>query len=123
MAPSSTRVSGVFSGSSRSVVTRNSVAAGWSADNPPDPAPPPSTPRLVVDASLGDGGLKNAGEPLTLYTLTSEGPVALASYGDWIDTSANGHAGRSVIATRDGCDLPDRWRSHPQGRSSPGVRP
>lgn len=99
------------------------VADGWSPHNPKDPAPPEHTPRLVVDGSLGEGGLKNAGEPLTLWTLTADGPVTLASYGDWIDTSASAHGGRSVVSGVDGCDLPDRWRAHPQGRSTPGALP
>ena len=99
------------------------VAAGWTADNPKDPAPPPNTRLLVVDTSLGAGGLKNAGEHLTLWTITEHGPSAVATYANWIDTGATAHNGRSVIAGADACDLPDRWRSHPQGRSTPGQLP
>lgn len=99
------------------------VATGWSADNPKDPTPPPDTTVIILDASLGTAGLKNAGEPLTLWTITEHGPIAVASYGNWIDTGATAHNGRSVIAGADACDLPDRWRSHPQGRSTPGQLP
>lgn len=78
---------------------------------------------LELDASLGRSGLKNAGEPLSLWTMTEHGPVLLAGYGNWIDTSAKAHDGRSVVAAADGCDLPDRWRSHPLGTASPGALP
>ncbi|PRQ05870.1 hypothetical protein ENSA5_01910 [Enhygromyxa salina] len=98
------------------------VASGWSPSNPEDPAPAPGTRIVRVDASLGESGLKNAGEPLTLWAMTEQGPAALASYGNWIDTSAASHGGRSVVSGRDGCDLPSRWRAQPQGRSTPGAR-
>lgn len=88
-----------------------------------DPKPPTSTRLLTVDASLGSGGLKNAGERVTLWAETEHGPAAIASYGNWIETDASAHAGRSVIASADACDLPDRWRSHPFGRSTPGTLP
>jgi hypothetical protein len=102
------------------------VASGWTSDpdhDHKDPPPPPHTRLLVVDASLAAGGLKNAGERLTLWTNTEVGPTAIATYGNWIDTGATAHNGRSVIAGADACDLPDRWRSHPQGRSTPGQLP
>ncbi|PRQ07556.1 Ig-like domain-containing protein [Enhygromyxa salina] len=99
------------------------VASGWTADEANDPAPPPATKQLVVDASIGAGGLKNAGEHLTLWTITAHGPTPISTYANWIDTGASAHNGRSVIAGTDACDLPDRWRSHPQGRSTPGQLP
>jgi hypothetical protein len=98
------------------------VSSAWSPGDD-DPAPPASTEILRVDASLGEGGLKNAGEPLSLWLAGEQGPVLVASYGNWVDTSAAAHGGRSLVSGPDGCDLPDRWRSHPQGRSSPGVLP
>ncbi|KIG15569.1 hypothetical protein DB30_05443 [Enhygromyxa salina] len=99
------------------------VASGWTADDAVDPAPPPSTKVLVVDASIGASGLKNVGEPVTLWTTTAHGPTPISTYANWIDTGASAHNGRSVIAGADACDLPDRWRSHPQGRSTPGQLP
>lgn len=78
---------------------------------------------LTLDSSLASSGLTNAGEPVTLWMSSEHGPVELAGYGNWIDTSATSHDGRSVIAGLDACDLPDRWRSHPQGRASPGALP
>lgn len=88
-----------------------------------DPQPPASTRLIRVDASLGAGGLKNVGERVTLWAHTEHGPAAIASYGNWIATDKSAHAGRSVIGSADGCDLPDRWRSHPFGRSTPGTLP
>src|SRR5690606_39022029 len=99
------------------------VAAGYATETGDDPQPPPSTKRLVVDASIGAGGLKNVGERLTLWAETEHGPALISSYGNWIDTSAKAHEGRSVVAGHDGCDLPTRWRSHPFGRSTPGALP
>jgi hypothetical protein len=99
------------------------VGSGWAPDLGGDPSPPPSTPLLVVDASLASGGLGNAGEPLTLWRASEQGPVVVARYGNWIDTSAKAHGGRSVVAEPDGCDLPDRWRSHPLATSTPGTLP
>ena len=78
---------------------------------------------LMLDSSLANGGLKNAGEPMTLWMPSEHGPIELASYGNWIETGATSHDGRSVVAGLDACDLPDRWRSHPQGQSSPGALP
>jgi hypothetical protein len=99
------------------------VASGWAPALGGDPSPPSNTPLLVLDASLASGGLKNAGEPLTLWRPSEQGPVVVASYGNWIDTSAKAHGGRSVVGDPDGCDLPDRWRSHPLASSTPGTLP
>jgi hypothetical protein len=82
-----------------------------------------SAKLIVVDASLGSGGLKNVGERVTLWAQTEHGPAAISSYGNWIETDASAHEGRSVVAGSDGCDLPDRWRSHPFGRATPGTLP
>lgn len=88
-----------------------------------DPAPPSGTRLLVVDKSLGQSGLKNEGEPVILWALTDQGPTLISSYGNWIKTDRKAHEGRSVAVVGDGCDLPDRWRSHPFGRSTPGMLP
>lgn len=98
------------------------VAAGFDEAAPEDVPPAPATRLVRVDASLGEGGLKNAGEPLTLYR--ADPPELVASYGNFIDTSASAHAGRSVSITRpDACDVPASWRSHPLGRATPGRLP
>ncbi len=99
------------------------VGSSWAPDLGGDPSPPANTPLLVVDSSLAAGGIKNAGEPLTLWRASEQGPVIVASYGNWIDTSATAHAGRSVVGDPQGCDLPDRWRSHPLSTSTPGALP
>ncbi|MFO7566092.1 MAG: hypothetical protein R6X02_25835 [Enhygromyxa sp.] len=100
------------------------VATGYAEIDPvKDPQPPSSTRLLVVDKSLGNSGLKNEGEPVILWALTEHGPTLISSYGNWINTAAKAHEGRSVVAGSDGCDLPDRWRSHPFGRSTPGTLP
>jgi hypothetical protein len=88
-----------------------------------DGAPPADARLLVVESSLASGGLANAGEPLTLWRAGASGPEIVARYGNWIDTSAKAHGGRSLVAAPDACDLPDRWRSHPLGRASPGRLP
>jgi hypothetical protein len=121
-----------------------SAALAMGEDPPGDPLPPvslgpdeiavlvgsswPGSPisqaqLIMLDSSLAGGGLKNAGEPVTLWMPSEHGPIELASYGNWIATGASSHDGRSVVAGLDACDLPDRWRSHPQGISSPGMLP
>lgn len=99
------------------------VGSGFGAEVGEDPQPHASTKLIVVDASIGASGLANVGERVTLWAQTEHGPAVIASYGNWIETDAKAHEGRSVTASADGCDLPDRWRSHPFGRSSPGTLP
>lgn len=99
------------------------VGSGYGVEPGQDPLPPSFTRWLVVDASLGQGGLKNAGERVTVWAQSEHGPAAIASYGNWIETDARSHEGRSVVGAEDGCDLPDRWRSHPLGTSTPGTLP
>jgi len=99
------------------------VPAGYATHVGEDPRPPPSTRLLVVGASIGVSGLKNVGEPVTLWKQTDHGPTAISTYSNTIKTDAKAHKGRSVVAGHDGCDLPDRWRSHPFGRSTPGSLP
>ena len=98
------------------------VAQGFDEAAPEDVPPAVGTRLVRVDASLGEGGLKNAGEPLTLYR--ADPPTLIASYGNFIDTSATAHGGRSVSITRpDACDVAASWRSHPLGRATPGRLP
>src|SRR5690606_33259326 len=99
------------------------VGSDYGLEPGDDPQPPGGTRLIVVDKSLATSGLKNAGEPVTLWAQTEHGPAVISSYGNWIDTRAKAHEGRSVVAGSDGCDLPDRWRSHPFGRSTPGTLP
>lgn len=95
------------------------VGNGWSGPN----GETGQAQVLVLDSSLAAGGLKNAGEPVTVWMPSETGPIELARYGNWIETGKSSHDGRSVISGLDACDLPDRWRSHPQGSSSPGSLP
>lgn len=100
------------------------VAAGYDPADGADPAPAPGTALVRVDASLGAGGLKNAGEPLALYAVVDGGePTLISSYGNYIATGAAAHAGRSVVADPAACDLARAWISHPAGTSSPGAAP
>ncbi|MBL9106880.1 MAG: hypothetical protein JNL82_38585 [Myxococcales bacterium] len=96
------------------------VAAGYDLDHGDDPPPAPGTALLRVDASIGDGGLKNAGEPLTLYTWSGGSPTLIAAYANHVSLA---DAGRSVVADPAACDLPRAWSPHPFGASSPGVAP
>lgn len=87
-----------------------------------DPSPPAGALVLRVDTSLGAAGLKNVGEPLSLYL--ADPPQLVASYGNFVDTSASAHAGRSVSLVRpEACDAEASWQSHPLGRSTPGRLP
>ncbi len=97
------------------------VAAGYDPGEGSDPAPEPGTQLVRVDASLGAGGLKNVGEPVTLYQ--ADTATIVASYDNYIDTGATAHAGRSVVADPHACDLARAWVSHPGGGSSPGAAP
>lgn len=100
------------------------VAASYDPHAGEDPPPAPGTPLVRVDGSLAAGGLKNAGEPLTLFRWPGAGPPTLvAAYGDHVATDAPAHAGRSVVADPRACDLARAWRSHPAGSASPGAAP
>ncbi|MCB9752591.1 MAG: hypothetical protein H6713_21770 [Myxococcales bacterium] len=105
------------------------VGSGYVWGDPADPDPPSDAVVVTLDSSIADGGLKNAGEPLTLVR------AAMAPGAPWtlIDTrrapeeelSANG---QSVISSPTpaiafGCDRPGVWQAHPQGGSSPGSAP
>ena len=95
---------------------------GTGAEAPVDEPAAQGAVLLRVDGSLGSGGLKNAGEPVTLYR--AQPPALVASYGDWIDVSASAHGGRSVVLVdlASPCDHPSAWRSHLVG-ASPGAWP
>ena len=98
------------------------VATGYDPDEGSDVAPAPGTTLVRVDGSLAAGGLKNAGEPVSLYFRTGDAaPVIVASYADYIATGAAAHAGRSVVADPQACDLARAWRSQPSGSASPGA--
>ena len=99
------------------------VASGFDPDAGEDPSPAPGTVLLRVDASIGAGGLKNAGEPLTLYAWSGGAPALLAAYGNFVATDAPDHSGRSVVADPAACDLPRAWASHPYATSAPGFAP
>jgi len=100
------------------------VASSFDASEGSDVAPLPGTALIRVDASLGAGGLKNAGEPVTLYFAPPDAPPGIiASYGNHIATDAPAHAGRSVVADPRACDLARAWASHPDGAASPGAAP
>jgi hypothetical protein len=96
------------------------VAAGYDPQEGSDPAPAPGTALVRVDGSLAAGGLKNAGEPVSLYFRTGDAVVIVASYDDYLATGDAAHAGRSVVADPRSCDLPRAWRSQPLGSASPG---
>lgn len=98
------------------------VAAGYDPLEGSDEAPAAGARILHVDASVAQGGLKNAGEPLTLYR--ADPPALVSSYGNFVDTSASDHGGRSVSIVRpDACDVASSWASHPLGRATPGRLP
>lgn len=78
--------------------------------------------ELVVDGTIAAGGLKNAGEPITIYRAFP--PTLVTSYGDWLDTSSSAFDGVSIeAAPQQVCDLPARWRIIGGGKPSPGRYP
>lgn len=98
------------------------VAAGYDPHEGSDPGPAPGTTLVRVDGSLAAGGLKNAGEAVSLYFRPGEAaPVIVASYEDHVATGDAAHAGRSVVADPRSCDLARAWRSEPSGSASPGA--
>lgn len=98
------------------------VAAGYDPHEGSDVAPVAGTQLVRVDGSLAAGGLKNSGEPVSLYFRTGDAaPVIVASYADHVATGAAAHAGRSVVADPSSCDLARAWRSQPAGSASPGA--
>ena len=96
------------------------VAAGYDPHEGSDVGPVAGTQLVRVDGSLAAGGLKNSGEPVSLYFRTGDAaPVIVASYADHVATGAAAHAGRSVVADPSSCDLARAWRSQPAGSASP----
>ncbi len=98
------------------------VASGYPGaiepGDPTDPAPEPGARWLVVDASIGHGGLKNAGEVISLYR--ADPPQLVSSYGDWLEAESGVSA---VRLHPQACDSAAAWRPHPEGRSGPGRLP
>ncbi len=98
------------------------VADGHDAGASEDPAPAPGSRLLRLGASLGTSGLSNAGEPVTLYR--ADPAVLISSYGNYRETGATSHGGRSVVRSDPSrCDVRSAWVSHPGGRSTPGRLP
>ena len=99
------------------------VPASYDPRQGDDPGPPPSASLLRVDASLADGGLKNApGEALALVWETGpSGYVLIDIYGGWADPGDL--PGQSLVRDPAACDEPDAWRPHPGGAASPGQPP
>jgi hypothetical protein len=98
------------------------TGSGYQWESELDPRPAPGATVLQVDASLGQSGLKNGGEPLSLYRANP--PALVSSYGNSIETDGTAFNGRSVAAVDPrGCDLPNNWRAHPLGTSTPGMIP
>lgn len=81
---------------------------------------PPDAVFIPVGASLGSGGIKNSGEPLTLYDAVRRRPWSSYSALE-IDHAASEHEGQSAVRrSLDACDIEDAWRSDPSGSASPG---
>ena len=92
------------------------VGPGYVVDGAPGAAK-----WVRLDSSLGESGLKNAGESVLLY---GTAPLRLiSSYGNHVPTG-KGHEGRSVVrADSTACDVPQAWASHPAGHATPGSLP
>jgi hypothetical protein len=98
------------------------VGSGYTEGLGKDPDPAPAVQVIHLDSSIAEGGLKNAGEPLTLYR--ADPPAPVATYGNHLDTGASSHGGISVTLEDPGkCDLAQHWGPHPLATSSPGAVP
>jgi len=90
--------------------------------DPADPDPEAETTLVVVDGSLGAGGLGNGGEPLVIFEpLTA---TLVTSYERPLEVRGAGDQGRSTVNSHpEGCDVGAAWEAHPLGVSSPGWAP
>lgn len=86
------------------------LVVGPGFDPSGDVHPAPGTLIVALESSLGEGGLTNSGEPVTLYV---HGPqaVAVSLYGDHIYAGGSGYNGRSVVRDQpEACDAAAAWR-------------
>lgn len=84
----------------------------------PDPTPPAGTMVIRLQGLIGQGGLSNRGERLTLR---DAGGALVSAYGDHIAASGASWNGRSVERIdHAGCDVSSNYRGNPDGTSSPG---
>ncbi len=103
------------------------VGSGYVWGDPADPDPAEAATVVTLDSSIGEGGLKNAGEPVSVFINVPAGdPVLVDSRGAPPESLADN--GQSVVtsplpALAYGCDRADGWIPHPQGGSSPGLTP
>ena len=83
----------------------------------------PSTVVLRIGSSIAAGGLKNAGEPLTLYR--ADPPRLLSTYGAWIESSSSASEGRGIVRRPEAaCDLAAAWSMSSDATArTPGWRP
>ncbi len=95
------------------------VGSGFVDRGNADPPPMPQTAIVTLASSLGDGGLTNAGEPVTLYVAAPH-PVLISRYGDHLQASGSGFNGRAFVR-RDplACDVASAWQISADG-STPG---
>ncbi len=95
------------------------VGVKYSASSAADPPPAPDALLVRLAGTLGEAGLANSGELLTLRD--PEGRLVSS----WNGRLPAGKAsnGRSVERVRpDACDVGARWRLEPHGSSTPGAQ-
>ncbi len=90
--------------------------------DPADPDPDAETTLVVLDGSLGAGGLGNGGEPIVIYEpLTA---TLVTSYERPLEVRGAADQGRSAVNSHpSACDVGAAWEVHPLGVSSPGWAP
>ena len=94
------------------------VPSGYQGGVNGDATPAPGARMVRVDESLGAGGLKNAGESLSLYRV--DPPALVSSYTPRVQPSS----GQSVVRIEPhGCDTSSQFSAHPGGLASPGGAP
>ncbi len=79
---------------------------------------PTNASIIRVDGPLGSGGLKNSGEPVTLF---GTAPLRRISVFEPISGTASGRS--AVRQDPRACDVTSAWRPHPLGAASPGALP
>jgi hypothetical protein len=84
-----------------------------------DPQPAPKALLIRLDATLGNDGLANTGEPIVLRDPHGTLVSAYGSHHAAVSKDMNGRSIERVSPSA--CDTRNNWRPNPEGRSTPGA--